>query len=136
MNKQVLVWLVLVVAVCSLMGCADDDDSAATDDPWDTGGDTGTEDTESGSDMPNYVCIDDTEPIDEAVCGPYPEQEIWDMDAVVPNMQFKAYYDRDCDGTVELTTLDLYRDVYCQRDRIKSLALVVGSYCGEQTGQT
>ena len=56
------------------------------------------------------------------------------MGSVVTNLTFNAYYDRDCDGKPEPTTLNMHRDIYCNRERIKSVVLLAGSSCGEDTG--
>ncbi len=119
-------WLLLSFMLFVLTGCKVGDDED-TDSSFDTG-DTG--DVNEGG----YVCLPDE--VDTEACGTYPEHDndMWDLYAVVPNTSFPAYYDRDCDGTPELTTMRMYEDVYCHRDTIKSLVLLVGSNCGSADG--
>ena len=131
-------WMIVcccLVPLATHWGCSgDDDDPGDTGNPWDDGTDSDTEDTETNE--TGYLCLDPAE-IDEEECGAYPEHEneMWDINAVVPNSTFKAFYDRDCDGVPEETVLDMYKDVYCQRDKIKSLVLTVGSNCGSNGGE-
>ncbi len=112
----------LFTILAGVAGCTVDD-GQEEDTSFDSGEDTGHGDAD-------YQCVNET--VDTEECGPYPDHdnEMWDMFAVVPNMEFAAYADRDCDGEVELTTMRMYEDVYCQRDKIKSLVLAVGSNCG------
>ena len=136
MKNSILISLLFVSV--GFGGCIEPDDVDDSQESWDTGADTESDtDTNLPEDGSDYLCIDDSKPVDEEACGPYPAaSDQWDLYAVVPEAVFKAFHDRDCDGTVEETTLDLYRDIYCQRDKVKSLVLVVGSYCGEDTGIT
>lgn len=129
-----LIWLLpLLLAIGGPLGCSGDEgDSGDGDD--DIPGDD--DDDDDGTDDPpivDYVCIPEEE-VDVEKCGEYPEAQGWDLDSVVTNLTFKAYYDRDCDGKPEATTLNMYRDIYCHRDKIKSVAIVAGSSCGEDDG--
>lgn len=129
MRNRFLLGLWGLVLICGPAGCGGGE--AAGDDDADSG------DTASDVPIVDYTCI----PLSEIPpnCGPYPtydetETEMdhgWDMGEVVSNLTFTAMYDRDCDGTKEPTELNMYRDIYCHRDRIKSLVLVAGSNCGE-----
>ncbi len=97
----------------------------------DTDDDTGSgsfEDNDVYAEIDGYVCVDSVT-VDETECGTYPEHDndMWDLYAVVPNQKIRAYYDRNCDGEAELTEMDMYRDVYCHRDRIKSLVFSVAA---------
>jgi len=98
------------------------------------GGESGGADT--GDPVVDYHCVNlDSEEYQAVLdeCGDYPTgapDTGWDLGAVVSNLTFNAYYDRDCDGVREATELNMYRDIYCNRDQIKSLVLVAGSNCG------
>ncbi len=116
----------LSVIVCTmLLGCADDGEADGSD----------LEDSDNKNQELNYKCIKELPSIPED-CGPYPQEEGWDMGSVVTNLTFNAFYDRDCDGEPEHTTLNMYRDIYCHRDEIKSLVILAGSSCGEDEGIT
>ncbi len=124
-GKWVMLCILSLVFCTCPFGCTEaGDDADDDDDNGDTGGD---------EPIVDYTCIPEEEP-DPAECGDYPEAQGWDMDSVVTNLTFDAFYDRDCDGKPELTKMDLYRDVYCQRDKIKSIVIVAGSSCGETGG--
>ncbi|MCP4606028.1 MAG: hypothetical protein GY847_36865 [Proteobacteria bacterium] len=123
MQKMVFVCLLSAIVCIGLLGCADDEESD----------DSEIEDSDNENQELNYNCIEELPSIPED-CGPYPEEEAWDMGSVVTNLTFDAFYDRDCDGKPERTTLNMYRDIYCQRDKIKSVVILAGSSCGEDEG--
>ncbi len=118
----------LLAIMMTLWGVACSDEGSEGDDLPDSGG-SGDDDDDPGPD-PNIVCIPE-EPDNLEECGDYPEGagDMFDLEAVVPNIELAAYYDRDCDGVAEPTTLSFYRDIYCQRDKIKSLVLMAGAAC-------
>jgi len=120
-----LVFLCLLVPV-GLLGCSEENGEEGN--PWDDVIDSG-----SGSDEVDYLCFQETD-VDLEACGPYPTEEGWDMGNVVTNLTFAAYYDRNCDGIQEATTMNMYRDIYCHRDKIKSVVILAGSSCGEDEG--
>lgn len=127
MRWSAMMWL-LVLPAAGAAGC---DEGGGGD------GDAG----DTGDPIVDYTCVDlDSEEYQEklAQCGEYPEgapDTGWDLGAVAANLKFPAYYDRDCDGVRDATELDMYRDVYCNRDQIKSIVLVAGSNCGSDPDQ-
>ena len=127
MKKWVMLCILALLLCTGQLGCDSGGDDAEEAD------DDATGDDDDDEIIADYTCIPETEP-DPSVCGEYPEEVGWDMGSVVTNLTFNAYYDRDCDGTPDATTMNMYRDVYCHRDTIKSIVLIAGSSCGEDEG--